>query len=56
MAGKKHTRFSCALSFDGTKTSHNKNMCNSFDEIDIHFFHSMWPTQKVKAIVSTIIL
>jgi uncharacterized protein len=49
---KNHTRFSCALSLDGMKTSHNKNRCNSFDEIDIPFFLSMWPTQKVKAIVS----
>lgn len=49
---KNHMRFSCALSLDGMKTSHNKNRCNSFDEIDIPFFLSMWPTQKVKAIVS----
>ena len=53
---KNHDRFSCALSLDGMKTSHNQNRCNSFDKIDISFFRSMWPTQKVKAIVSMITL
>lgn len=47
-----HTRFTCALSLDGVKEAHDINRCNSFDKIDIEFFRTMWPKQKVKSIVS----
>lgn len=45
-------RFTCALSLDGNKAAHDINRCNSFDKIDVEFFRSMWPQQKVKSIVS----
>lgn len=44
--------FVCALSLDGDAQAHNINRCNSFERIDIDFFRTMWPSQKVKAIVS----
>lgn len=50
---KNKSRFICVLSLDGNKISHDINRCNSFDSIDIDFFRAMWPTQKVKTIVSS---
>lgn len=45
-------RIWCGLSLDGTREIHNRNRCNSFDSIDIDFFHKTWPTQSVKMTVS----
>jgi len=40
------------LSLDGTKETHNKNRCNSFDLIDIDFFRKTWSEQAVKMTLS----
>ena len=40
------------LSIDGTREMHNKNRCNSFDQIDLSFFLRNWPEQVVKMTVS----
>lgn len=40
------------LSIDGTREMHNKNRCNSFDQIDLSFFLQNWPEQVVKMTVS----
>ncbi len=45
-------RFWCGLSLDGTKETHDKNRCNSFDKIDKDFFLECWPTQPVKMTIS----
>ena len=41
-----------SLSMDGTPEMHNKNRCNSFDLIDVEFFHNTWPDQPMKMTVS----
>ena len=45
-------KFICGLSLDGTREMHNKNRCNSFDEIDTDFFVKTWPLQEAKMTVS----
>ncbi len=45
-------RFFCGLSLDGTRETHNKNRCNSFDKIDKEFFLECWPEQPVKMTLS----
>ncbi len=42
----------CGLSLDGSKRMHDINRCNSFDKIDIEFFHKTWPEQEMKMTVS----
>ena len=42
----------CGLSLDGTKEIHDRNRCNSFDRIDLDFFHTTWPEQTIKMTVS----
>ena len=44
--------FVCGLSLDGTREMHNKNRCNSYDDIDLDFFLSQYPEQDVKMTVS----
>ena len=44
--------FWLGLSLDGTKETHDKNRCNSFDLIDIDFFLRTWPKQGIKMTVS----
>lgn len=51
LRSNKH-RFSCGLSLDGTKDTHDKNRSNSFDKIDLNFFKECWPTQPVKMTIS----
>ena len=45
-------RISVCLSLDGSRETHNKNRNNSFDRIDIDFFHSIWPRTPVKMTIS----
>ncbi len=45
-------RFTCSLSLDGIKEAHDINRCNSFDAIDIDFFHRTWPEQTAKMTIS----
>ncbi len=45
-------KFVCGLSLDGTKEMHDKNRCNSFDDIDISFFVETWPLQEAKMTVA----
>lgn len=40
------------LSIDGNREMHNKNRCNSFDQIDLQFFLRNWPEQVVKMTIS----
>lgn len=42
----------CGLSIDGNKELHDINRCNSFDSIDLKFFHDTWPNQSVKMTIS----
>jgi len=50
---KEHTGcFVCGLSIDGTRKMHNINRCNSYDEIDLDFFHEVYPEQDVKMTIS----
>ena len=42
----------CGLSLDGPREIHNKNRCNSFERIDLDFFHKTWPEQTIKMTVS----
>ncbi|MGN1052585.1 MAG: radical SAM protein, partial [Candidatus Scatosoma sp.] len=49
---KRANMFCCGLSLDGTKRMHDINRCNSFDSIDIEFFHKTWPEQEMKMTVS----
>lgn len=42
----------CGLSLDGTREMHNRNRCNSYDDIDLNFFLEMYPDQDVKMTVS----
>jgi len=44
--------FWLGLSLDGTKNTHDKNRCNSFDLIDIDFFLNTWPKQGIKMTIS----
>jgi sulfatase maturation enzyme AslB (radical SAM superfamily) len=44
--------FWLGLSLDGKRETHNRNRCNSFDEIDIGFFRRNWPEQGVKMTLS----
>lgn len=46
------TRFWLTLSIDGTKETHDRNRCNSFDKIDINFFLKNWPAQPIKMTIS----
>ncbi len=41
-----------SLSLDGTRSMHNLNRSNSYDLIDIDFFHDTYPWQSVKMTVS----
>lgn len=38
----------CILSLDGGRETHNRNRCNSYDNIDRAFFRKTWPKQPVK--------
>lgn len=49
---KRASMFCCGLSLDGSKRVHDMNRCNSFDLIDIEFFHETWPNQDMKMTVS----
>ncbi|SHO47769.1 radical SAM protein [Anaerocolumna xylanovorans] len=42
----------CGISLDGTKSMHDYNRCNSFDDIDLEFFAQTWKNQKAKMTVS----
>lgn len=44
--------FWLTLSLDGTRETHNRNRCNSFDKIDLEFFKINWPNQPVKMTIS----
>lgn len=44
--------FWLALSLDGTRETHNRNRCNSFDKIDLDFFLNNWPNQPAKMTIS----
>lgn len=50
---KNKEMFVCGLSLDGTKTMHNINRSNSFDEIDLDFFVQTYPNQPIKMTVSS---
>lgn len=43
---------SLCLSLDGTRDTHNKNRCGSFDRIDLSFFKETWPKQPVKMTIN----
>lgn len=50
---KDHSQiFVCGLSLDGTRTMHNINRSQSYDYIDLDFFHEQYPHQDVKMTVS----
>ena len=49
---KNKDRFVCSLSLDGTRTAHNINRCDSFDDINIDFFKNTWPLQTLKMTIS----
>ena len=40
------------LSLDGTKEMHNQNRSDSFDDIDLSFFHRVYPEESVKMTIS----
>lgn len=40
-------RIELYLSIDGTRDMHNRNRCNSYDDIDIEFFVREYPTAKM---------
>ncbi len=40
------------LSLDGTREMHNKNRCDSFDDIDLDFFKTVYPEESVKMTIS----
>ncbi len=44
--------FICGLSLDGNKKMHDLNRCNSFDQIDLDFFLTRYPTQGIKMTLS----
>ena len=44
--------FVCGLSIDGTREMHNCNRSNSFDRIDLPFFHHLWPDQPIKMTIT----
>lgn len=43
---------SCGLSLDGSRDWHNLNRSNSFDDIDLSFFSSLYRNQKIKMTIS----
>ena len=49
---KKHPRMICGLSLDGNKTMQDLNRSCSFDLIDLDFFLSQYPDQKIKMTIS----
>ena len=49
---KNKERFVVGLSLDGTREMHNINRSNSFDQIDIDFINSNWPSQTIKMTIS----
>ena len=51
-AEKNRERFIMLISLDGTPKTHNLNRSNSFERIDLDFFHKNWPTQGVKMTIS----
>ncbi len=51
-AAQHRTRFYLGLSLDGTRSMHNLNRSNSYESIDVEFFHRTWPDQPVKMTVS----
>jgi len=40
------------ISLDGTRDTHNKNRCNSYDKIDIDFFIKNYPDQSTKMTIN----
>lgn len=42
----------CCLSLDGTSAMHNINRLSSYDDIDLAFFHELYPQQDVKMTIS----
>lgn len=44
--------FICGLSYDGTEKMQDINRCNSSCNIDLDFFQTMYPEQKIKMTVS----
>ena len=44
--------FVCGLSLDGTREMHNINRSNSYDDIDLSFFATQYPTQDIKMTIS----
>lgn len=51
-ARENRDRFVMLLSLDGTPKTHNLNRSNSFERIDLDFFHKNWPNQGVKMTIS----
>ena len=49
---KNCNKISLGISLDGTKDTHNYNRSNSYDKIDIKFFHHTWPNEGVKMALS----
>lgn len=45
-------RIGLCLSLDGRRNTHNTNRNNSFDQIDLVFFRSVWPQMPVKMTIS----
>lgn len=45
-------RIGVCLSLDGRRETHNKNRDNCFDQIDLNFFRSTWPSMPVKMTIS----
>lgn len=44
--------FYMCLSLDGAKKTHDLNRSNSFDKINLDFFHKNWPDEPVKMTIS----
>ena len=49
---KNSHRFILGVSIDGTPDMHNLNRNNSFAQIDLNFFSSLWPFQSAKMTIS----
>lgn len=45
-------RIGVCVSLDGGRETHNKNRDNCFDQIDLDFFRSTWPSMPVKMTIS----
>lgn len=45
-------RIRICLSLDGRRVTHNKNRNNSYDNIDLQFFHDTWPDMPIKMTIS----